>query len=162
MAFLTALTRGHKAVSTAALIVALIVVVVAASAYMLLSAGGAVTISAATTLNITRSASVLRIGNGTYVMELASIAPGHNAANVYLDRLPAFMNPLLNITLYPGQETKVGAGTSFADIALQVTSIGVNAVTLMITPISASLEIAPDSAYISIVNTELKDRKSVV
>jgi hypothetical protein len=156
MELLTAFTREYRAISTVALIAAFVVVVVAALSYLLLSAGGAVTISAATTLNVTKSASVLRIGNGTYAIELASAAPSRNVAYVYLDRLPALMNPMLNVTLYQGHSTKINAGTAFADIELQLTSAGSNAVTLVVTPISASLDIAPDSLYISTVHSSLQ------
>lgn len=156
MLFSNRLTRRYKAISTVALvIVALVIVVGAALAYVLLNSGSVRTISAATTLNVTRSATVLRVGNITYAVALAGIAPSNSAAYVYLDRLPSFMNSLLNVTLYPNVETKVNAGTASADIALQLTSMGSGAVTLLVTPISTSLAIAPDSQYISTVNTKL-------
>jgi hypothetical protein len=133
-----------------------VVVVVAALLYVWLSAGSVVSVSAATTMSITRSPSAFSIGGETYSIALARIAPGNSVAQVYLNKDPTFMNPLLNVTLYTGQETKVNAGSSFANIALQITSIGNNAVTLTVTPISTSLQIAPDSADIAAVNTGLE------
>ncbi len=159
MASPSPLVRRHKTISPVPIIAAIAVIAVALS-YVLLNAGNAITISTATTLNITKSATVLRIGDGTYAIALARTTPSHNVAYVYLNKLPAFMNPLLNVTLYQGQATKVNAGASFANVELQLTSVGSNAVTMMITPISTSLDIAPDSSFISTVQTALQGTAS--
>src|SRR5271157_5328335 len=157
-----ACVRNYKAVSTIALIIITVIVVgCVAIAYLMLKSGSTMTISAATTLNVTGSAVTFRLGNGTYAIALASIAPTHDYANVYLDRLPSFANPLLNITLYLNQETKVNAGTASADIALKLGSIGNGVATLTITPISAGLGLTPDSQYIRTVNTALKNIQQV-
>jgi hypothetical protein len=148
--------KRQKHFPAIAVVAFLIVVVVAALSYMALSNGSVTAISGATTLSITKSASAFRVGGSTYAMALASANPSSGVAHVYLNRLPAFMNPLLNITTYTGQETKVNAGTSFANIELQVVSLSNDSVTLTITPISTDLEIAPDSSYISTVRTSLQ------
>lgn len=156
MVILNALTRRHKAASTVALVVAAVIIIAVALSYVLLSANSTITINTATTLNITKSASILRIGDGTYAIALVRTTPNHNAAYVYLNRLPAFMNPLLNVTLYPGQATKINSSTSSANIELQLTSASNSAATLVITPISANLNLLPDSAYIATVRTALQ------
>ncbi len=133
-----------------------IVIVVAALSYMMLNGSSINTINSATTLSITKSASAFRMGDYTYGIALAKAVPSSNVAYIYLNRLPAFMNPLLNVTVYTGQGTRINAGTSFANIELQAASVGSNSVALTITPISTNLQIAPDSAYISTVRTSLQ------
>ncbi len=148
--------QNKRAISTPRLAAAsAVAIILATSAFLLLNTGGAISISSATTINITRSASAFRIGNYTYAVALASAAPSRNVAYVYIGRLPAFMNPLLNVTIYLAQSTKVNVGGAYANIDLQLDGIGSNAVTLTIDPIRTSLGILPDSAYISVAQSAL-------
>ena len=61
------------------------------------------------------------------------------------------INPVLNVSLTLGNITKINVGTNYSNIGIQLQSISANAVTVQISPLFPSLEIAPDSSKIVLI-----------
>jgi hypothetical protein len=137
-------------------ILALAVVIVLVAAYLFYSMQGATVISSPETVTITGVTSYFRIGGSVYGISLASKYP--SAAYVYVSKLPAFLNPLLDVTLYSGNMTKLGMGSGFANLGLTLESLGNSSVTVRITPLDVNLQLAPDSGKVSVVSGLLAPR----
>ena len=140
--------HAHR-ISRMAIGAVVVIAIVAIILYYSFS-GGAATISTSTTVTLTGSPSYFSIGSGIYSLSVAHTGSG--VAYVLVNKLPIFINPLLNVTLYEDNITKVNAGSGFADIGLTLESVNGASITVKISPLDPSLQIAPDSGRISIVN----------
>ena len=115
--------------------------------------GGATKISASRTVTLAASPSYFSIGSGIYSLSLAQARSG--VAHVYVDKLPIFINSMLNVTLYQNNMTKVNSGSSFANIGLTLESVNGSSITVRITPLDTALQITPSTGRISAVNNLL-------
>ncbi len=141
---------------------ALVVVVIAIVwAYFALS-NGAVGISAASVETLTPAPSYFSMGSGTYSFSVAQT--GNSMAYVYVDKLPVFMNQPMEVMVEENNMTRINADSgSFANMGITLQSVNGNSVKVEITPLEASLGLAPDTARISTVNNMLlaNGRKNV-
>lgn len=138
-------------------IAALIIIVVAAIALytLLVLRVSQTTINSPTTVNITRSGNLYSINSNQYFISLSQISISGAKAYIRISRLPMFINPVLNVSLTLGNITKINVGTNYSNIGIQLQSISANAVTVQISPLFPSLEIAPDSSKIVLIQTNL-------
>ncbi len=136
-----------------AIIALVVIVLVIAGAYLGLS-GGAARIGTSTAVTLTSSPSYFSIGSGVYSLSLARAGSG-GTAYIYVNRLPIFVNPLLNVTLVQDNTTKVNAGSSFASIGFMLESAGNSSMVVRITPLDPNLQIAPDAGRIRVVSVLL-------
>lgn len=105
--------------------------------------------------NLTQTGTIFSVNSQQYLISLAGISKGGGTAYIYISKLPIFANPLLNITLKLNNITKINAGSYYADIGIQLQSISQNSVTVKVSPLFTSLQIAPDSQYIKTVQSSL-------
>ena len=147
--------KPHRHYRISRMTIGAIVIVALVAVWLYLSfSGGAVRISTSTMVTLTGSPSYFGIGAGTYSLSVARTAGG-NFAYVYVDKLPIFMNPPLNVTLYQGNMTKINEGSAFADVGLTLESVSGNTITVRIVPLDPGLQIAPDTSKIHTVNNML-------
>jgi hypothetical protein len=137
------------------MIMLLAVIIIAIAVYAALSGGVVTKISGPASLVLTSSPRYFSLSSGTYSVSLASASRNLSVAYVYLNRLPIFMNPLLNVTLHAGNITRVNEGSGFANIGLTLESIGRGNVTVRITQLDPALQLTPDAAMIRVVGTML-------
>ena len=102
------------------------------------------------------------MGSGTYSFSVAQT--GNSMAYVYVDKLPVFMNQPMEVMVEENNMTRINADSgSFANMGITLQSVNGNSVKVEITPLEASLGLAPDTARISTVNNMLlaNGRKNV-
>lgn len=135
--------------------IAVIVIIIAALyAYFVLQVNQTV-ISSPETVNITKTGALYSINSNQYYISLAQITASGTTAYIHINRLPIFLNPLLNITLSVGNITKINVGSNYSNMGLQLTGIAPDSVMVQISPIATSLEIAPDTSKISAIQSNL-------
>jgi hypothetical protein len=110
-------------------------------------------VSAPATVNITQAGTIFAVNGQEFLISLASSSGG--TAYVHVSKLPIFLSPLLNVTLTLNNITKVNAGSSYADIGVQLLSAGTGSITVKITPLASSLQISPDSSLIHVIPSSL-------
>ena len=130
----------------------IIVVAVALYAYFVLQVNQVV-VNSPQVVNITSAGNLYSINSNQYYISLAGVSPGTTTAYVYISKLPIFINPLLNVTLTLNNITKLNVGTNYSNIGMQLQSMGPSSVTVKISPLFPSLQIAPDSGKISSEST---------
>ncbi len=123
-----------------------IVVIIGIAAVML--SNNVLNITSAQTLNITNGGVVFRMAGSEYVAFLHGTSG--STAYVYITKTPVFVNQVLNVTLQNGITVHVNYGTSNANMALTLKSIGASAY-VQIVPVSSSVGIAPDAGYIKVL-----------
>lgn len=130
----------------------IIVVIVAAAAVLLVFGTGAVSVNGPTTLSISNTPTVVRIGGTQYVLTLHGQAPASSAAYIYIGRSPVFINPTLNVTLLLDNYTKInGNGTTYANMEIKLDSVSNSVVSITITPLQAYLAEPPDYGRIKVI-----------
>ena len=129
------------------IIVAVIVIAIAAS-YL----SAPISISSPETVAITYKGTAFAIGGNEYVAVLGNYSSGKNAADIYLTRLPSFINSELQISLSAGNTTHVNYNSKYSNMGFSLVSISNGTARVTIEPLSASLGILPDSAKIGDVN----------
>ncbi len=140
-------SRKGTRISDPYLRIGIVVLVLAAVIGVAASAlsSGVPNITDATTLNITSSGTVFRMAGTEYVAFLHGMSGA--TAYIYITKTPVFISQVLNVTLTEGTTVHVNYGASSANMALTLKSVGTSAY-VQIVPISASIGMAPDSAYI--------------
>lgn len=140
--------RGKLIIAVAA------VVVIAAASFLFFGSGGVTYISQSAELHLTNSTTLFNTGSGEYMIY---VAQGSSATSptVYISRLPALLNPLLQVSLSAGNMTRVNVGTTYANLGITLNSAGKNSADVTLTVLDPSLQIAPDSGSISLVPAEL-------
>ena len=144
--------RQNSNIMVAAVVV-VIVIVIALLAFFLY--GGQSAVLAPATTNLTTSGKIFSINSQDYLISLSTVSLGSGKAYVHISELPVFVNPLLNVTLTLNNITKVNAGSTYADLGIQLLSASSNSVTIKVTPLSESLQIGPDSSDISVIGGAL-------
>jgi hypothetical protein len=134
-------------------IAVVVVVIVVALLYLFYPMAGVTNISTPETATITSSPSYFSVGGSVYGISLVS--KYQSMAYVYVNRLPVFGNPLLNVTLDEGNMTKLGIGSNFADLGLTLESVSNSSIAVRITPLDISLQLAPDSGKVAVIGTLL-------
>jgi hypothetical protein len=137
------------------LIAAAAVIVILLAVYLVYSNVGASAISTPATANLTSQGTVFSINSQQYLISFAGAATGTSKAYVHISKLPVFENPLLNVTLTLGNITKVNAGTTYANIGIELAAVAHNSITIKVTSIATSLDVDPDSQYISVISGTL-------
>ncbi len=140
--------KGAKTRTKLIALVVIIVVAVALYAYFVLQVNQVV-VNSPQVVNITSAGNLYSINSNQYYISLAGVSPGTTTAYVYISKLPIFINPLLNVTLTLNNITKLNVGTNYSNIGMQLQSMGPSSVTVKISPLFPSLQIAPDSGKIS-------------
>ncbi|MGI0100870.1 MAG: hypothetical protein ACREBH_04110 [Candidatus Micrarchaeaceae archaeon] len=107
------------------------------------------------TANITTSGTVFSVDSQQYLISLASVSMASDKAYIHISRLPIFVNPLLNVTLTLNNVTKINAGTVYANMGIQLMSIGQNSITAKVSPLYTSLAIPADSQDIVTIQGSL-------
>lgn len=143
-------TKNNKAIIAVAAVVVILIV-----AYFALANTEGSAISTPATANLTGSGSIFSINSQQYLISFAGTLGGSSKAYVHISKLPIFANPLLNVTLTLGNITKVNDGTTYANMGIELDAIGRNSITVKVSPLFTSLEVMPDSQYISIVQGTL-------
>ncbi len=133
----------------------IIVVVVVAAYYLVFLNVNQQVVATPAVVNVTQAGTIFSINGQQYLISLSSISIGNGRAYIHISKLPIFVNPLLNVTLTLGNITKVNAGTSFANVGIQLQSISANDITIKVSPLFTSLQIPPDSQYIRVVQSTL-------
>jgi hypothetical protein len=105
--------------------------------------------------NLTKSGTIFSVNSQQYLISLTSISGSTGKAYIHISRLPIFASPLLNVTLTLNNITKINAGTAYANMGIELQSIGQNSITVRVSPLFISLQIAPDSQYIKVVQGTL-------
>ena len=131
----------------------LVVAIALVASYALLSGGGATRINTSGTATLTGAFSYFSVRSDLYALSLAS--KGSGFAYVYVNKLPIFMNPLLNVTLYLNNITRVNTDSGFANLGLTLESVGSNNVTVKITALDPGLQLTPDAGRINVVGAVL-------
>ena len=123
----------------------LAIVIIAAAAYSLyfLSVNQTVVMAPAT-VNLTTSGTVFSINSEQYLISLSSTVPSSGKAYIHISKLPIFINPLYNVTLMLGNITKINAGTNYSNMGVQLLSMSADIITVKVSPLYTSLQIAPD------------------
>ncbi len=140
-------------------LVVIVIVVIALYAYFVLQVNQTV-INGTEVVNITSTGALYNINSKQYYISLAHVSLSGAKADIHISELPIFINPLLNVTLTLNNITKLNVGTNYSNIGMQLQSIGPSSVTVQISPIETSLDIAPDSNKISAVWTMLSNSTS--
>lgn len=140
--------RGMR-IGKRGMVILLLVVIAIAALYVVFSGGGVTRIITSGTAILKSSPSYFGIGSDVYALSLAS--KGSGVAYVYVNKLPIFMNPLLNVTLYMDNVTKVNAASGFANLGLTLESAGSDNVTVKITALDPNLQLLPDASRINVV-----------
>lgn len=138
-------------------VIALVIIVIAAIAlyaYFVLQVNQTV-INSPESVNITSAGSLYSINSNQYYISLAKVSLSSAKAYIHISKLPIFINPLLNVSLTLNNITKLNVGTNYSNIGMQMDSMGPSSITVKISPLFPSLEIAPDSGSISTVWTTL-------
>lgn len=112
--------------------------------------------------NLTQSGTIFEVNSQQYLISLASVSKGTDNAYIRISKLPIFVNPMLNVTLRLNNITKINAGTYYANMGIQLQSIGANSVTVKVSPLFTSLKISPDSQYINQVKSTLYNQGAQV
>lgn len=134
---------------------AVVIIIIAIAYYAFFIYGGQAVVLAPATTNLTQSGEIFSINSAQYLISLSTVSLGSGKAYVHVSKLPVFVNPLLNVTLTLNNITKVNAGSTYADVGIQLLSASANSITIKVTPLSESLQIAPDSQYISVISGTL-------
>ncbi|MEM3875487.1 MAG: hypothetical protein QXP35_00215 [Candidatus Micrarchaeaceae archaeon] len=113
------------------------------------------TLTSEYSFNLNSTPFLFNINNSEYSIYLFSTAK--NKANVYIQRFPNFINPLLNISIYINNSTKVNIGSKYADLEIKLNSISSNYINVSLIPLQQYLLIKPESGSINIVNTYSKN-----
>ena len=143
-------------------VIALVIIVIAAIAlyaYFVLQVNQTV-INSPESVNITSAGSLYSINSNQYYISLAKVSLSSAKAYIHISKLPIFINPLLNVSLTLNNITKLNVGTNYSNIGMQMDSMGPSSITVKISPLFPSLEIAPDSGSISTVWTTLSNSTS--
>ena len=143
--------KRHLKVLVAVVAIAAVVAV----AVLALLGEGTRQVSGPTALNMTASPVVLSIGGSEYVFKLESGNAQTGLAYLYVEQVPVFINPILNVTLVLRNSTKVNAGSAYANMQIQLNSIGNGSISVTVTPVQSYLQEAPDSARIRQINVAL-------
>ena len=139
-------------VATAVAIAILLVLVIAVA----LSIGGGPTVlNGPTRINLTSSPLVVKSGNGEYVLTLVRLNPAAGLANIYVEQVPVFTNPVFNVTLVLDNSTRVNVGSTYANMQIQLDSMSNGSAALTITPLEAYLNETPDYGRIKVLNASL-------
>ncbi|MGD0510459.1 MAG: hypothetical protein ABSA33_01330 [Candidatus Micrarchaeaceae archaeon] len=149
--------KQHKKMSTGTkigIVLAIVVIAVALYYVVFLSVNQTVVGTPAVS-NLTSTGTIFSVNSQQYLISLAGISRANGVAYIYVNKLPIFVNPLLNITLHLNNITKINAGSYYADMGIQLQSIGQNAITVKVSPLFTSLQIVPDSQYIRNVRSQL-------
>ncbi len=109
------------------------------------------TITSQYSLNLNSSSFLFTLNNSEYSLYLYSVSK--NKADVYLQRFPNFVNPVLNVSIYLNNSTKLNLGSKYADLEIKLNSISSNSVNIDLIPLQQYLLIKPDSENINIVKT---------
>lgn len=125
------------------------VIIIAAASFVLFGSGGVVNIGQSGQLHVTNASTLFSTSTGEYMIYLGS--GSSTSATVYVGKLPALINPLLKVSLSPGNTTRINVGTSYADLGLLLTSAGKNSADITVTTLDPALQINPDSGSISLV-----------
>lgn len=112
-------------------------------------------VNAPAVANITHSGTIFSVNSQQYLISLAGVNSGAGLAYIHISKLPIFVNPLLNVTLNLGNITKINAGTYYADMGVQMQSMGQNSITIKVSPLFTSLQIVPDASKIKVVQGTL-------
>jgi hypothetical protein len=112
-------------------------------------------VNAPAVANITQSGTIFNVNSQQYLISLSGVSTGTASAYIHVSRLPIFGNPLLNVTLTLGNITKINAGTSYANMGIQLQSMSHNSITVKVSPLFTSLQIAPDSQLIKQIPSTL-------
>ena len=113
-------------------------------------------IGSPTTITISSTPSIISIGGNEYGLELNQSNPKLGTLSVYVSKIPILLNPVINVRLASGSAVKVSAtGSQYADMELQPQTIANGSATVVVTPLSQSLEIPADSSSYSILNSSL-------
>lgn len=148
--------HAHRTAKRAGILLAVVVIALVVI-YLFYPMKGVTRISVPETVTLTASPSLFSVGANVYEISLASKG-SQSVAYAYVNRLPAFVNQLFNVTLYEGNMTKLGVGSAFANLGLTLESVGNSSITVRITPLDADLMLAPDVGRTSVVSTLLVAR----
>lgn len=146
--------QGMSTKSKLLIVLAVIIIAVVAYAVFFLSVSQTV-VSAPATANLTSAGTIFSINGQQYLISLASISVSQGKAYIHISKLPIFVNPILNVTLSIGNITKINAGTTYADMGVQLQSLSANSATVQVSPLYTSLKISPDSQDISYIQGTL-------
>ncbi len=133
----------------------IIVAAVVALYYVFFLSVNQTVVSAPATTNITQSGKVFEVNSQQYFIALASTSPSSAKAYVLVTKMPILLNPILNVTLSVNNITKINAGTSYANMGIQLINLGGSQATVKVSPLFTSLQISPDSQDIRTSSGEL-------
>jgi hypothetical protein len=140
----------------AAAILIIVVAAIALYAFFVLQVNQTV-VSSPTIINITQQGGVYSINSNQYFISLSKVSLTNDNVYITINKLPVFINPLLNISLTLNNITKINVGTNYSNIGIQLLSISPTSAEIKVSPLFPSLQIAPDSGKISTIRTTLSN-----
>ncbi|MDE1857353.1 MAG: hypothetical protein KGH98_04745 [Candidatus Micrarchaeota archaeon] len=142
--------RSYKRIAAAAIVV----IVIVAVAYTLIG-GLPQGIGSPTTITVTKSPTIISINGTEMALSLNSSDSKAGTASVYLSQVPIMLNQLISVSLATGGSAKLNIGTKYANIELQPQTITNSSVSVLVTPLSPYLAVAPDTTGFATVNSSL-------
>lgn len=136
--------------STMLLIAVLVFVVLVAVSYYRASEAA----STSQSVTLSQTPQTLGLGGQKYVLTLKSLNTTSGAAVVYLQKLPAFLNPELRITLRSSNITffNTGMSGSYADAEMKLTGISQGSASATIALVNESYRVPVSAALVSAVS----------
>ena len=105
------------------------------------------------TMNLTKSPFLFELNNTEYAIYLHSASS--SSADIYVQKLPNFINNVLSVEVYENNSTKINLGSVYADIEIKLNAVSknFNSINISMYPLQQYLLLKPDSASISQVTS---------
>ncbi len=113
------------------------------------------TITSKYSFNLNSSLFLFNFNNSEYSIYLSNTS--NNNANIYLQKFPNFVNPLLNISIYLNNSTKINLGSKYANLEIKLNTISTNFINISLIPLDTNLLINPNLQNINIVKIQEKN-----
>jgi hypothetical protein len=132
-----------------------VIVVIVLAAISTLKISGIVNISqSGSNITIGYKPTIIEVMGSEYAVSLAS-APSNGHAYVYIEDMPALIKPAALVYLSLSNATKVNTYGNYTTIEMRLDSISNASAAITVKPVSATLEIAPDSSSIKFISWNL-------
>ncbi|MCL5106172.1 MAG: hypothetical protein M1331_02125 [Candidatus Marsarchaeota archaeon] len=103
--------------------------------------------------NLSKSPFLFELNNTEYAVYLHSASA--SSADIYVQKLPNFINNVLSVELHENNSTKINLGSVYADLEIKLNAVSknFNSINISMYPLQQYLLIKPDSGSISIVTS---------
>jgi len=145
--------KKHKGLSRTKVgiaILSIIIIAIAVEAISGFNSGRVLVINSPRIVNITRLGIAVQLNNSVYLVSFVG-GFGSGTAYIILTKLPVFLNPALNITLNQNSTTHVSYDSQYAIVGFELKGFSNRSALVSVVPVSAGLNIPPDSGKIRVV-----------